>query len=46
MILQIRLKNFLSFKDEVTFQMTAAPIKEKNPSLNKLPLIHGGKRKS
>lgn len=39
MILQLRVKNFLSFKDEITFQMTAAPIKERVPHLNSAPLI-------
>jgi AAA15 family ATPase/GTPase len=39
MLLQIRFSNFLSYKNETEFFMTAAPIKEKNEELNVKPIF-------
>jgi uncharacterized protein len=39
MLLEMRFGNFLSYKDETYFYMTAAPIKEKKEDLNIRPLF-------
>ncbi len=45
MLLQLRFANFLSYKDETIFYMTATPKKELDKSLNKLPIFKHHKEK-
>lgn len=39
----MRFGNFLSYKDETVFYMTAAPLKEKNPDLQRFPIFNSPK---
>jgi AAA15 family ATPase/GTPase len=41
----MRFANFLSYKDETIFYMTATPKKELHTSLNNLPIFHHSKEK-
>jgi AAA15 family ATPase/GTPase len=40
MLLEVRFGNFLSYKDETVFHLTAAPLKEKIPELQDAPVIN------